>query len=134
MRLRLRRRLSNGAGQRPPETRRNGRAPQANRPPVTPSEPQTSLLRRMWSPRSLLILGLLLFGNYALFTAFVPDRPGRTEIPYTVFKQQIEAANVAEVTSRADVIQGTFKRPVPLASLSGDPAIPMKEFSTVRPA
>ena len=88
----------------------------------------------MWKPSALLIFALVLFGNYAFFSIFVPDRPRPTEIPYTVFKQQIEAANVAEVTSRADVIQGTFKQAVPLQSSPGEPGLTMKEFSTVRPA
>ncbi|HEY3118061.1 MAG TPA: ATP-dependent metallopeptidase FtsH/Yme1/Tma family protein, partial [Chloroflexota bacterium] len=81
-----------------------------------------------------MILALLLLGNYALFAAFVPDRPSRTEIPYTVFKQQIEAANVAEVTSRADVIQGTLKQAVPIPAPAGQPDSMMQLFSTVRPA
>ena len=43
--------------------------------------------------------------------AVVPARAPaqRIDVPYTFFKQQVESGNVSEVTSRADVIQGTFK-------------------------
>ncbi len=36
----------------------------------------------------------------------------RITVPYTTFKKQVEAGNVADVTSRGDAIQGTFKQPV----------------------
>jgi len=93
--------------------------PQASRP----SNPFQ--FRRSW-PIFLLILAF----NYLLFSQFVPDRPQRLEIPYTAFKQQIALGNIAEVTSRADVIQGTFKQPTEV----GVPARSTTEFSTVRPA
>ena len=44
---------------------------------------------------------------------FLPEQtPQRVDVPYTFFKAQVTADNVTEVTSRADVIQGTFREPV----------------------
>src|SRR5215211_5592844 len=63
---------------------------------------------RPWWISFLLVLIL----NYLLVQIFVPERPQqRIDVPYTFFKQQVAAGNVAEVTSRADVIQGVFKQP-----------------------
>lgn len=122
----------------PPRIGESGTAGQPARPihgaASTTGTPRPSNgFRRLLTPRGLMILALLLVGNYALFSAFVPDGPGRTEIPYTAFKEQIEAANVAEVTSRADVIQGVLKEPIPVG-IPGRLGATMQAFSTVRPA
>jgi cell division protease FtsH len=56
---------------------------------------------------------IVLILNYLLVQLFLPERPQpRIDVPYTFFKQQVMTDNVSEVTSRADVIQGTFKTPV----------------------
>jgi cell division protease FtsH len=56
---------------------------------------------------------VVLILNYLLVQLFLPERAQqRIDVPYTFFKQQVMADNVSEVTSRADVIQGTFKAPV----------------------
>src|ERR1041385_3044726 len=45
--------------------------------------------------------------NYLLVQFFLPERPQqRIDVPYTFFKQQVMTDNVADVTSRGDVIQG----------------------------
>ena len=55
---------------------------------------------RPWWLSFLLVLVL----NYLLVQLFLPERPQqRIDVPYTFFKQQVAAANVSEVTSRADV-------------------------------
>jgi len=46
--------------------------------------------------------------NYAITQVFFPD-PSSIVVPYTFFKQQVEAGNVANVTSVGDAIQGSFK-------------------------
>jgi cell division protease FtsH len=38
--------------------------------------------------------------------------PSRPRIPYTTLRQQVQAGNVQEVTSKADAIQGTLKKPI----------------------
>src|SRR5204863_530069 len=49
--------------------------------------------------------------NWALMRAFAPE-PSYVNIPYTLFKEQVQAGNVEEVTSQGDAIQGTFKKEV----------------------
>src|SRR5438105_15565430 len=56
---------------------------------------------------------LILIVNYLLVQFFLPERPQtRIDVPYTFFKAQVSAGNVLDVTSRADVIQGTFKQSI----------------------
>src|SRR5207245_7482010 len=56
----------------------------------------------------------------------------RIDVPYTFFKQHVTADNVSEVTSRADVIQGTFKPPVTYPT--DQPNAPKStQFQTVMP-
>src|SRR5215207_4625047 len=91
----------------------NGRRP---RPPgpndVQPSSgkgepPKPNPMRpRPWWISFILVLVL----NYLLVQMFLPEQTQqRIDVPYTFFKQQVSTGNVTEVTSRADVIQGTFK-------------------------
>src|SRR5690242_11146545 len=69
------------------------------RPPVT----------RRWQ---FLIFPALLLLNFVLIQQFAPGQAQRVEVSYTFFKQQVEADNVAEISTRADTVQGTFKRAV----------------------
>jgi cell division protease FtsH len=71
--------------------------------------------------------------NYLLVQMFLPERPQeRIDVPYTFFKQQVSAGNVSEVTSRADVIQGSFReaRGYPPDDTNAKPST---LFETVRP-
>jgi cell division protease FtsH len=97
-------------------------APPAASPPRTP-------LRR-WG--GLLLFPALLLLNFLLIQQVSPG-PQRTEVSYTFFKQQVEADNVAEISTRADMVQGTFRRAV---AYQPDPAVPTRtaaDFSTVVP-
>jgi cell division protease FtsH len=61
---------------------------------------------RPWWVSFILILVL----NYMLVQFFLPEhQQTRIDVPYTVFKLQVAADNVLDVTSRGDIIQGTFK-------------------------
>ncbi len=56
---------------------------------------------------------LILIINYLLVQFFLPERPQpRIDVPYTYFKQQVTVGNVLDVTSRGDVIQGTFRQAI----------------------
>ncbi len=72
-----------------------------------------SLARSLRSPRFWLTFLALTLLNWFLAPLIFPDQPQRVVVPYTFFKQQVEAGNVAEITSRGDTIQGVFKTPVP---------------------
>jgi cell division protease FtsH len=99
------------------------------RAPITPPAP--SPLRRWW--RFLLFPALLLL-NYLLITQMAPSQPQRVEVSYTFFKQQVEADNVAEISTRTDTIQGTFKQAVPFQPTPAATAKTASDFSTVIPA
>jgi cell division protease FtsH len=72
----------------------------------TPPTRRDLMKPRPWWISFIVVLVL----NYVLVQFFFPERPQqRIDVPYTYFKQQVAAGNVSEVTSRADVIQGTFK-------------------------
>jgi cell division protease FtsH len=83
------------------------------------------------------VIGILviLFINLASATFLLPSGPQRVDVPYTLFKQQVEAGNVADIASRGDTIQGTFRQPVSVPSATaGGPAQSATDFATVTPA
>jgi len=104
--------------------------------------------RPRWQPQSLwLIFLLVMIANYLVTKVFFPEPPAIT-IPYTFFKKQVEADNVAEVTSLGDSIQGSFKTnvtyppeklPAPTGSAPASPladqseALTSIQFKTQRP-
>src|SRR4029453_17682136 len=66
---------------------------------------------RLFGPRFWWILLGLLVLNWVL-SAMLVRAPERTEVPYTLFRDQVEAGNVASVTGIEDAIDGQFKKPV----------------------
>ncbi len=88
---------------------------------------------RLW--RWLLLLAALLVINYLVSPYVVPQAAPqeRITVPYTTFKEQVQADNVAEITSRGDLIQGTFKRPVTYPP-TGKDARTSTSFETRLPA
>jgi cell division protease FtsH len=73
----------------------------------TPKEAASG--RRSVRPRPWWLFFLvIMLANY-LATQFLFPDPVSITVPYTFFKQQVEAGNVADVTSVGDAIQGTFK-------------------------
>jgi len=97
------------------------RAPALRQPPV-----------QRWS--RWLLFPALLFLNYLLITVVLPKAPERVEVSYTFFKQQVEANNVVEISTRTDTIQGTFKNPVAYQPNTATPTRTAADFSTVIPA
>jgi cell division protease FtsH len=86
---------------------------------------------RLFGPRFwMLLLGLLVL-NWVLSALLV--RPSeRTEVPYTLFRAQVEAGNVASVTGIEDAIDGDFKNPVRVPV--DDKTQEVTRFSTRRPS
>jgi cell division protease FtsH len=80
---------------------------------------------RFW----MLLLGLLVL-NW-LLSAMLVRPPERTEVPYTQFRAQVEAANVSSVTGIEDAIDGEFKNPVRVP-VDGEER-EVTQFSTRRP-
>jgi cell division protease FtsH len=86
-----------------------------------------------------LLLLLMIGANYLLMRTCSPE-PRALTIPYTVFKQQVEAGNVLRVTGEGNTIRGTLKAelryPPEEKPAPGDtaPARSSKEFQTQRPA
>jgi cell division protease FtsH len=86
---------------------------------------------RLFGPRFwLALLGLLVL-NWVLSSMLVRS-PERTEVPYTLFRAQVEAGNVASVTGIEDAIDGDFKNPVRVPV--DDQTQEVTRFSTRRPS
>src|SRR5207245_10149635 len=70
--------------------------------------------------------------NWVIMRALAPE-PSYVNIPYTLFKEQVQAGNVEEVTSQGDAIQGTFKKEVTYPR-EGPTARTALRFKTLLPA
>jgi len=87
----------------------------SEQPGTPPGEapPPTRSRRRGWGPvwwQLALFLAMALLLNYWVASR-VTTGPPRISIPYSpTFLQQVEAGNVASVTSKGTTIDGTFKR------------------------
>ncbi len=89
--------------------RTGGNAPgSAGRPPAG-KEGRISRLRRLRPRRWWPILTLILVVNWILVSSLFPE-PSPLSVPYTTFKEQVQAGNVEDVVSQGDTIQATLKR------------------------
>jgi len=88
----------------------NAAAPPADSRPKNSKEPASGQ-PRLWSQPWWLVFLVLLITNYVVTRLFFPE-PSSITIPYSVFKQQVAAGNVEDVTSVGDSIQGRFKEAV----------------------
>src|SRR5919106_4254334 len=96
--------------------------------------PQDAPKRRSRIPRPpfdrriyWVLIGLLTL-NIFLGQLIPSPEDRRLRVPYTLFREQVIAGNVAEVNSRVDVIQGEFRKPVKFNGKG-----PEKSFESVRP-
>jgi cell division protease FtsH len=133
----------NGAGERPrppgPEEQRGATATSGQRPGDQPD-----MWGTMRAPRFWIVLLVLLAINWLIVPLLLPENQDRVTVPYTFFKSQVNAGNVAEITSRGDDIQGTFKQavpdpnpqPTPAQAQTQAPAQPptYTKFATIKPA
>ena len=67
--------------------------------------------RRPGGSRFWTVLALLLAVNY-LLSALALAPPQRLEVPYTLFREQVERGNVVEVVATGDAIEGRFEQAV----------------------
>src|SRR2546428_4568143 len=105
--------------------------PRASSSAPTPNDSAARApMMRWWR---FLLFPALLLANFLLIQLVTPGQPQRVEVSYTFFKQQVEADNVAQISTRADTIQGTFKQAVPYQPDAALPAKTAGDFSTVIP-
>ena len=97
---------------------RVARPPKARTSPTPPADQDAPApvqhLQKHWPWWVTLLAALAL--NYLFISVFFPGQPQRVEVSYTFFKQQVEADNVAEISTRADTIQGTFRQGVAVST------------------
>ncbi len=103
-------------------------APSGGTPAKRPEDGRQRLRPQPW----WLIFLVAMVANWALMRAFAPE-PSYVNIPYTLFKEQVQAGNVEEVTSQGDAIQGTFKKEVTYPR-EGPNARTALRFKTLLPA
>ncbi len=100
--------------------------------PPAPATARSGRSRPSW--RWWLTTLVIFAANYMLVSLVLPGpATQRVDIPYTLFKQQVEAANVAVITATADQIQGTLKQPVSYVQPSTGQAVQVSLFTTVQP-
>lgn len=120
-----------------------------SRRPPTPNREPSQPPKRPWQTNSfrIWVIVILLLFVWQAYSIFSNQSNPRANIPYTFFRQQVEAGNVAEVTLVDNTVDGKFKNPVEyqddtvetnpglLGGLTGDAAEPQEyeEFSTTLP-
>jgi cell division protease FtsH len=113
-------------GQRPRPPGPEAPRPSTRKPP--PRRPLTSALGWPW----LLLLLIFLVANWVVVPLLLPEKPNRITVPYTTFREQVQAGNVADITSQGDAIQGTFKQAVTYPA-TGDKQQTSTDFETRLP-
>ena len=103
-------------------------------PPAPPEESAPAGRRGLGRRPTWIGFVLILLANYLLISFLFPDQSKRMEVPYTFFRSQVDSGNVAEVTSRGDTIQGTFKQPATYPPEGMPQSQTSQDFSTVLPA
>jgi cell division protease FtsH len=101
--------------------------------PTSPAKRPEERPRPQIRPQPWWLTVLVIFAiNWALMQALSPT-PSYVEIPYTLFKEQVQAGNVEDVTSQGDAIQGTFKKAVTYPA-DGPSSRTASRFKTLLPA
>jgi cell division protease FtsH len=123
---------------------------QSQRPEPRPTKPPTHPPSRPWRTEGLPQEGnpntprgptrwlriIFALSIYAIFFGLLTmqDRLSDPEtLPYTEFKQQVAAQNVAEVFARGDSIQGELHKAAPVPGDTSDPPRTYQKFTTERP-
>ena len=117
-------------------------APVRSAPPGSPKGPvrgktdgknnEPSRLARLRLRPWWLTFLVILIANWVLMSILFPE-PSYVNIPYTTFKEQVQAGNVEDVISVGDAIQGSFRQEVTYPP-GGQNARTSTHFKTQRPA
>ena len=110
---------------RPPPWRVEGAKGQDEANGRGASTPRPSWRRFWW------LLIVLLVVNWIISSVLLGPA-ARTTVAYTFFLTQVQAKNVAEVTSTGETIQGTFSKAVPYTPQGGS-SEQVTRFTTERP-
>jgi len=78
----------------------------------------------------LFVIGLLAI-NFLLLPILSPQ-PDRTTITYNFFNEQVNGGTIKEISTRLDVIDGTFKSPVRYTTPEGE-TVEVTDFHTIVP-
>src|SRR3954452_20137963 len=79
------------------------------------------------------MLLVLLAVNWIVSSFLLAPAP-RTPVSYTFFLTQVDAKNVADITSTADTIEGTFTKKTSYTATGSDKAKQVDRFTTQRPS
>jgi cell division protease FtsH len=91
--------------------------------------------------RSWLWFALILLANVLLVRFLFPGPEAPVEVPYTFFKEQVQAGNVEAIYSQGDAVEGRFKEPVTYppkgeggSEAGSTPSRTSETFTTVLPS
>ncbi|WP_433361395.1 ATP-dependent zinc metalloprotease FtsH [Actinoplanes sp. CA-142083] len=101
-------------------------------PPGHGQDPQPPKQRPAWFRFGWMLLVLLAI-NWVISSVLLAP-PERTSVSYTFFLTQVQAANVAEITSTADTIEGQFTKQVSYTPSGETKAEEVERFTTQRPS
>jgi cell division protease FtsH len=109
------------AHHKPPRTPEGWRVEGAPQQPpgATDGEPSKPPSGVQWLRRIWLIVVAALVVNWIVVAAMTRPNPYLTS-SYTFFRQQVEAGNVAQITSKGDTIQGVFRHAVTARQAAAD--------------
>jgi len=110
---------------RPHPWKVEGAPPGAN--PGGPGKPRPAWMRFGW------MLVILLALNW-IISSFLLAPPERTPVSYTFFLSQVQAVNVAEITSTGDTIEGSFTKAASYTPAGESKAEQVERFTTQRPS
>ncbi|MGX6600813.1 ATP-dependent zinc metalloprotease FtsH [Micromonosporaceae bacterium Da 78-11] len=102
-------------------------APPGSTGPGTPKPPRPAWQRWGW------MLVLLLAVNWVI-SSFLLAPPERTSVSYTFFLTQVQSANIAEITSTGDKIEGDFSKKVAYTPTGEKKSEQVDRFTTQRPS
>ena len=98
----------------PAELQQKPRGPRGSNPPADPRRASKGgrVMRPMPPRRAWLTFLVIIAANYLLVRMLFPPRESVVPVPYTLFKEQVVAANVEEIFSQGASIEGHFRSPI----------------------